>query len=69
MRDPTVKFISQLPKEKRGKAMVLRQETQLAAPEQQGSPIYPSTRYYSQLTETIDITVTIGWDTNYQSLL
>jgi hypothetical protein len=53
-RDPTVKCVSQLPKERRGQEMVLRQETQLATPEQQGSAIYPTTGHYSQPTKTID---------------
>jgi hypothetical protein len=47
------------------KAMVLRQETQLATPEQQGPTIYASIKYYSQLPEIIDVSITIGWDTSY----
>jgi uncharacterized protein YdhG (YjbR/CyaY superfamily) len=68
-RDPTVKYISQLPEERRGQEMVLRQETQLATPEQQGSTIYATTGYYSQLAKTIGEPATIDWDTSYQSLL
>jgi hypothetical protein len=67
-RDPTVKCVLQLPKEE-GKDNGIETETQLAAPEQQGSTIYASTWYYSQLARTIDEVRTIDWDTSYQSLL